>query len=184
MVKIAIKVDFLNSKVEFSPNTRVEKKSSSDQDKPVFIIEISPTSQENQYPSFTLSNNEVSMDEPMDEEDKFWKGSVELDESPPSPSPPPMYAPPPIEPEIQEAPEPAYQPPARKSTPSPVSKGPEAAKLLGQFEALKRMISQLDAQFEAGNIAQDQYLQKKNFLGEQMGKLMGDMDAKGIHYEY
>ncbi len=63
-----------------------------------------------------------------------------------------------------------YVPATPKRT---VPKNPESAKLLGQFEALKRMITQLDSQFEAGNVPQDQYLQKKNFLGEQIGKLIG-----------
>jgi hypothetical protein len=67
--------------------------------------------------------------------------------------------------------------------PSAVSSS-DASKLIGQFDSLKRMIAAMDAQFAAGKLPQDQYLQKKNFLGEQMGKIMGEMDAKGIPYSF
>jgi hypothetical protein len=60
---------------------------------------------------------------------------------------------------------------------------PDTAKILAQFEGLKKVIANLDADFDAGKLTQEQYLEKKDFLGQEMGKLMAEMDTKGIHYD-
>lgn len=209
MVKIAFKVDFLNSRVEFSPNCKVESKGNNP-DKPVFVLDIVPTNSDKKYPVFSLSNNQVNIEEP-EEEDKFWKGLLDLAAAPPASVSAPVSAPTPMSAPIPTyisapASAPSYVPtpipspaiatpvPASISAPLParVNAAPAPAtvssadvtKLVGQFESLKRMIGAMDAQFAAGKIPQDQYLQKKNFLGEQMGKLMGEMDSKGIPYTF
>jgi len=60
----------------------------------------------------------------------------------------------------------------------------EKSTLLGRFDGFKKLIAQLDADFDHGVIPQEEYLQRKDMLGQEMGKLIAEMDAKGIPYEF
>jgi hypothetical protein len=211
-MKFAIKVDFLNSRVEFSPNAKIILKPGSDSDKPIFILEYNASTQPNKYSSFNLSNMEIGADEVYDEEDRFWKGLIDINEKATLSSSPksaanapipslsntpiptvPKATPPPSVPSHSSIPSPSpvtsvtpvsVSQPSSVPIPSPHVNPDEANKLLAQWDSMKRMIANLDGQFAAGNIAQDQYLEKKNFLAQKMGVMMGELDAKGIKYEF
>ena len=54
--------------------------------------------------------------------------------------------------------------------------------LLQKFEDLKKQLAELEADFKLGVVECDEYLAKKNALGQDLGSLMGEMDTKGIKY--
>jgi hypothetical protein len=197
MVKIAIKLDFLNSRAEFSPNCKVSLKSGADPDKPILILELAPAQNEN-FSSYSLSKGEVEIEEPYDEDDKFWKGLIDLSQAVPaaqkatSPisNPTPARAPAPT-PAPTPTPTPARVPtptptpaPAPTPTPAPTALSADGQRLLTQFNSLKNLITQLDQQFAAGKVSQNDFLQKKNFLGSKLGELMGQLDAMKIPYQF
>jgi hypothetical protein len=230
MVRFAIKVDFLNSRVEFSPNLYAVKKAGSDADKPIFVLDLNMSPDESKYYAYSHSNQEIAEDEPFDEDDKFWKGSMDVSlpasggekivekvvekivqvpvdrvvekivqvEVPVEkivekvvyvevPTPAPAAAPAPIAPissgNRPVIPQPAA-PVAPAPTPAPSSPPADPTKLKRDFDSIKNLINNLDQQFAKGAIPQDAYLQKKNFLAEKMGQIMGQLDALGIPYSF
>ena len=187
MVKIVIKADFLNSMLEFSPNVRVKLKPGGDPDKPLFILDITPTTGE-KFQSYSLSKNDIEEDEPYDDDDRFWKGLIDLAEKPaatpaPTPTPTPAHVVP-VPTPAPVAPAPTPAPVALALTAMPAAPAAASNPLLKQFNSIKKLLANLEIQFNAQKIPQDQYLQKRNFLGTKMGELMGKLDAAGVAYEF
>lgn len=181
-----IKVDFFNMRVEFSPNIEVLSKKSgsitggSEIEEVTFSFEImnniTPQTKP-EYKAYSLSSNDLEDDEPFDLKNPWYAlEGVELEivkqaalpdsESAPATAPAPSYTPTP-------APAPA---PVTAPKPSSETLG-KIAQIEKQIASLNDMIQNLDSSFSAGSVSQEEYIKKKNFLGEKMGALIGQLEA-------
>ena len=163
-----IKVDFLNSRIEFSPNINILSKTSQsitgsgDIEEVIIGIEI-PTEKMDppKYKSYELGSDSIVDDEPFDLDDPWYKqesAPVTGTQISSRPAPPPTATTP--------------------SIPGPsAAASQEIQQLEAQIESINKMIESLDQNFGAGGISQEEFLKKKNFLGEKMGALMGKLDS-------
>jgi len=165
MAKISIKIDWMNFRVEFSPNINIIDVKS-DKDKSTIHLETKDIYSDKEYTVYILSEDKLEKEEPFDEEDRFWKGFIEqsgqnqiktsTDQTSPIISPP--------------------------STSLNREKGIEDPKLIerrkieSQMETIQKMISKIDSDFQKGLINQVEYIKRKEFLAEKMGILMGKLE--------
>jgi hypothetical protein len=163
----AIKIDFLNSRVEMSPNMKILKKEaqsitdSGENEEVVLFFEINTNDMsQKEYQAYSLFKDEVEDDEPFDLNKPWYK-----DESVPIPASTGAG--------IKKAePTPAKE----MSSPKSEKTSPGLQKLQAKLTQLKNMIAKLDQQFKEGKIEQDAFLKKKNFLAQKMGTLMGQIE--------
>lgn len=179
----AIKVDWFNMRVEFSPNIEiVSKKGQSitggnEIEETIFKIDI--TSEKIQpdkpeYKSYILESNSIEDDEPFDLDNPWYAESGE--EMPltskKAPAPTPALAPTPA-PAQKPAPAPTPAPTAPE-LPAEVQK--QVIKLEAQLNSINGMVQKLDQSFSDGEVTQEEFLKKKNYLAEKMGALMGQIE--------
>jgi hypothetical protein len=114
-----------------------------------------------EYQAYSLFKNEIEDDEPFDLDNPWYKDdSITIPATSDTPAP------------KKEESAPAKEPTAPESqTPSP-----ELQKLQAQLTKIKNMVSNLDQQFQNGEIEQEAYLKKKDFLAQKMGTLMGQIE--------
>ena len=109
MVKIAIKVDWMNMRVEFSPNLSIVS-NKTESDKTVFEIEHTSNYGESEFPAYSYNSDELDMDEVYDDDDKFWIGLIDLPgaavSQAPSVAPAPTTIPAPVPSFLKPAPAP------------------------------------------------------------------------------
>ncbi|MHA1340321.1 MAG: hypothetical protein ACTSRZ_08975 [Promethearchaeota archaeon] len=181
MVKISIKVDWMNLRVEFSPNIKVID-ANTENDKTVFLLDTEANYSEDEYPVFILSKEKVENEEPFDDEDRFWKDFI----NPPGvaessisniPAAPSSISSSKMEKPLQssiESPQPSVATVSDSQLEDP--KAIEKRKIESQMATIQKMIAKLDADFQAGLVPQDQYIKKKGFLAEKLGALMGKLE--------
>ncbi len=180
-----IKVDFFNMRVEFSPNIEIISKKAenisggSDKEEVTISFELMGNLGPNtkpEYKTYILSHDDIADDEPFDLKNPWYKlQGTELEIIKQDALP-----------DGQAVSTPAAKPIANvaavmKPKAAPVlGKSPEVMKKIEDLEkqiaSLQNMINNLDSGYTAGTIAQDEYLRKKNFLGEKLGTLMGQLD--------
>ena len=163
----AIKIDFLNSRVEMSPNMKILKKEaqsitdSGENEEVVLFFEINTNDiSQKEYQAYSLFKDEVEDDEPFDLDNPWYK-----DESVPIPA-------------SKGAGIKKTEPTPAKETSAPKSEKttPGLQKLQAKLTPLKNMIAKLDQQFKEGKIEQEAFLKKKDFLAQKMGTLMGQIE--------
>jgi hypothetical protein len=180
-----IKVDFFNMRVEFSPNIEIISKKAenisggSDKEEVTISFEIMGNITPNtkpEYKTYILSQDDIADDEPFDLKNPWYKlegleqqiakqDALPDGEAVSTPAPKPVS-------DVAAV---------MKPKPTPITtKSPEDMRkiqdLEKQISSLQNMISNLDSGFTSGNITQEEYLRKKNFLGEKLGTLMGQID--------
>lgn len=165
----AIKIDFLNSRVEMSPNVKILKKEaqsitdSGENEEVVFFFEIDTNDMsQKEYQAYSLFKDEVEDDEPFDLDNPWYK-----DESVPIPASPAAE---------ERKTEPAPAPAKETSTSKSEKTSPGLQKLQAKLTQLKNMITKLDQQFKEGKIEQEAFIKKKDFLAQKMGTLMGQIE--------
>lgn len=182
MVKLSIKVDWMNMKVEFSPNLEVLD-SNTENDKTIFLIDTKSTYNDNSYPSFLLSKAKIEMDEPLDQDDKFWSGFIAASGATstassfniPSPATTTKTTASSIVPTSNPSPSTVKQ--QTPSSPSSNStKDVEKGKIQAQIDSIQKMVSELDQQFQNKQINQDIYVKKKEYLAQKLGALFGQLE--------
>ncbi|MBD3354032.1 MAG: hypothetical protein GF364_21295 [Candidatus Lokiarchaeota archaeon] len=167
MVKLAIKVDWMNMRVECAPNIKVID-INTENDRSTILMEITNEYDEKEYPVFILSKEKVEMEEPFDDDDRFWKGFIA-----PSGATGASSAPAPQQNVVK--------PPSMNNAPASTSSASaadevEKRKLQAQMDSIQKMVNKLDKQFENGQLNQETYLKKKQFLAQKLGSLMGKLE--------
>ena len=180
-----IKVDFFNMRVEFSPNIDIISKNAqnisggSDMEEVTLSFEIMGNIGPNtkpEYKTYILSHDDIADDEPFDLTNPWYqlegteKQIVQQDALPDGEAT--------ITPSAKPV---ANVSSVMKAKPAPITgKTPEEMQKIQDLEkqiaSLQNMISNLDSSYTSGSVAQDEYLRKKNFLGEKLGTLMGQLD--------
>lgn len=162
MVKFALKVDWMNLRVEISPNLKVVD-TNTDKDKTIILLDSQATYSDDEYPVFVLSKEKVEEEEPFDDDDRFWKGFIAPSGSASEPSRPPT----------QES---TQEKTVTMSMASNETDNPEKQKIQAQIDSIKKIVTKLDQQFNDGKIDQDTFIKKKNYLAQKMGNLMGKLE--------
>ncbi|MHA1819105.1 MAG: hypothetical protein ACTSU2_15740 [Promethearchaeota archaeon] len=152
MVQFAIKVDWLNMRVEFSPNLNITS-AKTENDRTIFHIELKNPDSENEYPVFILSKETMDTDEVIDEDDRFWSGLSLVSSIPTEPLK------------------------ANTSVPAESSDNEiERKKIEAQINSIQKMVKTLQESFQSGKIDQQTFLKKQELLGEKMGQLMAKLE--------
>lgn len=162
MVKFAVKVDWMNLRVEISPNLKVVD-SNTDNDRTILLLDSQSTYSDDEYPVFVLSKEKVEEEEPFDDDDRFWKGYIA-----PSGTAEPA----------QSADASVQQQSSSTTASSTTSSGgsAEKQKIQAQIDSIQKIVAKLDKQFQGGDIDQNTYVKKKNYLAQKMGNLMGKLE--------
>ena len=163
----AIKIDFFNMRAEFSPNIKITSKKSQsitggdDVEEVILKFEIESNDMDTpEYKAYSLSSDSVEDDEPFDLDNPWYKEKGEaISKEKPTKSP---------EPEPKEEPS---ETPVSKETQEKITQ------LETQVESLNKMIQRLDKNFQEGGISQEEYAKKKNYLGQKLGTLMGQLEG-------
>jgi len=171
-------------RIEFSPNIEVLSKKSgnisggSEIEEVILSFEImnniSPQTKP-EYKAYSLSTDELEDDEPFDLKNPWYslEGAeleiIKQDAIPDSGSAP-VPTPAPATP-VATAPSPAATPQISDENKEKIQQ------IQKQIASLNSMIQNLDSSFSSGGISQEEYLKKKNFLGEKLGALMGQLDS-------
>ncbi|MHA1291479.1 MAG: hypothetical protein ACTSQJ_02295 [Promethearchaeota archaeon] len=173
----AIKVDWFNLRVEFSPNIEViSKKSQSitggdDIEETILKFEIASDNMDKpHYKTYILEKDNIEDDEPLDLDNPWYKdtsgmSSAKISSSKTSaPTIASASSPQTIKPSISD-----------KKAPDP-AKAQKVKQLEQQIASINKMIQNIDNSFQGGTLTQEEYLKKKNFLGEKLGTLMGQLE--------
>lgn len=181
----AIRVDWFNMRVEFSPNINILSKKSQSMtggddieetilNFEIFSDQIQPGKPE--YKAYVLETDSIQDDEPFDLDDPWYKQEGAAEQaSPAKPAPKQIATPTPTPPapaESTTAPTPVETP---EDNLSPEAKK-QLIKLEAQLDSIKKMVAKIDIDFKEGTMAQEAYLKKKNYLAEKMGALMGQIE--------
>ncbi|MFO8019507.1 MAG: hypothetical protein R6U96_12850 [Promethearchaeia archaeon] len=166
----AVKIDFLNSRIEMSPNMKILKKKAqsitdSDENEEVTIFfEIEDNDlTKTEYKAYSLFKDEIDDDEPFDLENPWYKDeSVAVPNSGNASTP-------------KKEPEPQPEP-KKEPEPQPEPTSPEIQKLQAKLTKIKNMITELDQKFKEGKIEQKAFLKKKDYLSQKAGSLMGQIE--------
>ncbi|MGV9172392.1 MAG: hypothetical protein ACOC44_02045 [Promethearchaeia archaeon] len=164
----AIKIDFLNSRLEMSPNMKVLKKKAqsitdSDENEEVvlfFEIENNDMSK-TEYKAYSLFKDEIEDDEPFDLDNPWYKDESVANATTSTDA------------TSSEKPKAVSK---KEPEPKPKPASPELQKLQVKLNQIKDMIAELDQKFQDGKIEQDAYLKKKDYLAQKAGTLMGQIE--------
>jgi len=180
MGKIAIKIDWLNMRVEFSPNVKIITKKNksatggSEIDKTIFQIDANPVYESKKYQTFSVDNDKFDYDEvdPQDDTTTWWQEFID-----PSGSQQQSFN----QPMVQSNPVNMMQSSTITSIPAPPpakSGGNELErkKIEAQIDSIQKMVAQLDDSFSKGKVDQDSFLKKKEFLANKLGSLYGELE--------
>lgn len=209
MVKFLIRVDWMNSRIELSPNLKVLS-SGLKNEKTKLVLELDYKPNLKEYPVYSFTANEMEVEEVFDDDpDSLW-WKAEMDVKPdgqsgapataaPAPTPAPAApAPAPAAPAPAPAPTPAPAAPAPAPTPAPAAPAPapapapaatakpapqEIAKLKAQLKQIQGIFTNLQNQAAQGKVTEQEFLQKQQVLGGQMGKIMAELDKWGEPYD-
>ena len=180
-----IKVDFFNMRVEFSPNIEIISKKAenisggSDMEEVTISFEIMGNIGPNtkpEYKTYILSHDDIADDEPFDLKNPWYNlqgTELQIVQQDALPDGEATFTP---------APKPvADVSSVIKAKPEPITvKSPEDMRKIQDLEkqiaSIQKMINNLDSGYTSGTVAQEEYLRKKNFLGEKLGTLMGQLD--------
>lgn len=162
----AIKIDWFNMRVEFSPNINIQSKKSQsitggeDIEETVINFTIPDDNISTpKYKTYVLSSDSIEDDEPFELDNPWYKdlGSIASSASPtPSKSVP--------------SPSPAIQAPSPKNQEA-------IQKIEAQINAIQQSVQELDKQFNDGKLDQDSFVKKKDYLAQKMGTLMGKLET-------
>jgi hypothetical protein len=168
-------------KVEFSPNLEVLD-SNTENDKSIFLIDTKNVYNDNSYPSFLLSKGKIEMDEPLDQDDKFWSGFIALSGAANTAETP------------FNLPQTATSMKINSNINAPINnsstltekqhipsssnsaKEIERGKVQAQIDSIQKMVTELDQQFQNKQINQDIYIKKKEYLAQKLGALYGQLE--------
>jgi hypothetical protein len=180
MAKIAIKIDWLNMRVEFSPNSKIIAKvnksatGGSEIDKTIFEIDANPVYESKKYQTYSVDNDKFDYDDvdPQDDTTTWWREFIDA-----SGSQQQTFS----QPVIQSNTSNIKQSSTVTSIPAPppAKSGAnelEKKKIEAQIDSIQKMVTQLDESFNKGKIDQDSFLKKKEFLGNKLGSLMGELE--------
>ena len=182
MVKFAIRIDWMNMKAELSPNLKVvDTKINGDRSTLVFELDYNPDLLN--YPYFSFASKQMDEEEvyPSDEDSKWWK--AHMDTTPDaqggsSSQPSPVQATP--QSNFQSAPPPQQAP--VQSRPQSSLSPQEIEKLKKQLQSIQNIFANLQQKAAQGHISQEDFAQKQQILGEQMGAIMSKLDEAGVAY--
>jgi len=173
-------------RVEFSPNIEILSKKSenisggSDVEEVTISFElmgnITPETKP-EYKTYILSHDDIADDEPFDLKNPWYKlegSELEIVKQdaladgqaiPSAPTTTPLADPMSV---------------MKKVAASSTGRSPEVIKKIQDLEqqiaSIQKMIENLDSGYTSGTINQEEYLRKKNFLGEKLGTLIGQLD--------
>ncbi len=200
MVKILIRVDWLNNRVELSPNLKVLKNELNNE-RTVLTMEINYNPNMKEYPVYKYATNEMGKEDVFDDDpDSFWwkanmditpdgaKGAItsapmsaSIAASSPASTPKPASAPasaPASTPKPASAPATVIEQ-ETECRPSP----DEIARLKSQLKQIQNIFLNLQQQAMQGKVSEKDFLEKQTFLGEKMGKIMAELDKWHEPYE-
>ena len=189
MVKFLIRVDWMNSRIELSPNLKVLS-SGLKNEKTKLVLELDYKPNLKEYPVYSFTENEMEVEEVFDDDpDSLW-WKAEMDVKPDGQSGAPASAAPapaPAAPAPAPAPTPAPAAPAPAPAPAPAATAKpapqEIAKLKAQLKQIQGIFTNLQNQAAQGKVTEQEFLQKQQVLGGQMGKIMAELDKWGEPYD-
>jgi hypothetical protein len=176
--KFAIKIDWFNLRVEFSPNLKVLKHNSQsitgsgEVEETIIQVEDNLNNYNpKEYRTYVFADDRIIADEPWEPDSPWYQGLIsgvgsKVEESPIIPTIAPARS-------ATPAPKPQSVPQAVKKKEIDEQTLAQIEKLEQQLGSLKKMVSSLNDNFSKGAITQEQYLQKKDFLAKKMGEIVG-----------
>jgi hypothetical protein len=187
-MKFALKVDWMNMRIEFGPNLSVLKTEVEGNSTVIQLGVVPPPANRKKYPNYAFSSNEVGSEEVFDDEPDttWWIPLIEegAAPAPAAPAPSPVSVSAPVAVSVPTpVPAPVAAPaPAPVPAPAPSANPQEVAELKKKLASIQQLVQKLQEQFAAGNLDQNTFLEKQNFLGTKMGEIMAQLDAMGIPY--